>query len=181
MDRLLFVEENIIGAENKRQLAMFLMPIIAASGFESHFVESKTPVSSRLQRLANLQSRVRRSGFQDNQRQEIGELLDTVACKVQSRAKLFESVEARPTSHAEKAITILKLCGSGVFTEGKLSAQARELVLGYMGKPGFLTGYIAHSAQGDEKVSADDAMAELMQTLGKAGITAETGLKSIAA
>ena len=181
VDRLLFIEENIIGAANKRQLAMFLMPIIAASGFESHFVESKTPVSSRLQRLANLQSRVRRSGFQDNQRQEIGELLDTVACKVQSRAKLFESVEARPTSHAEKAITILKLCGSGVFTEGKLSAQARELVLGYMGKPGFLIGYIAHSAQGDEKVSADDAMAELMRTLGKAGITAETGLKSIAA
>jgi hypothetical protein len=40
-----------------------------------------------------------------------------------------------------------------------------------------LTGYIAQSAP----ASADGAMAELMQTLGKAGITAETGLKNIAA
>ena len=181
VERMLFVEENIIGAANKRQLAIFLLPIITANGFETHFVESKTPIISRLQKLAGLQSRVRRSGFQDNHRHEMVDLFDALACKVQARAKLFESIEAKFTNPAEKTVAILKLCSGGVFTEGKLSAQARGLVLAYVGCPGFLTSYIAHTAKGSMKVGADEARAELMQLLDKAGITTETGLKSIAA
>lgn len=181
LERLLFVEENIIGAENKRLLATFVIPIITASNFEFHFTQGKAPVLVRLQRLAGLQARVRRSGFQENQRQEMSELLDKLACMVETKAKLFESIDAKSPNHVEKAITILKLCSSGVLTEGRLSAQARELILNYLGKPGFLTAYIAHSSQGGEVPSPDDAVAELMLTLGKAGISAETGLKSIAA
>jgi hypothetical protein len=181
LERLLFVEENIIGAENKRLLATFVIPIITASNFEFHFILAKTPVIARLQKLASLQARIMRSGFQEHQRQEMVEQLDRIACLVEGRAKLFESIEAKPTTPVDKAITILKLCNSGVLTEGKLSNHARELILGYMGKPGFLTTYIAHTAQDGEKLSADEAMAELMQTLGKAGIGPEIGLKSIAA
>jgi hypothetical protein len=181
VERLLFVEENIIGAENKRQLAGFVIPIITASSFENQFLLGRAPVLSRLQKLATLQARVRRSGFQDNQRQEIADLIDKVACMTESRAKLFESIEAKSPNTVEKANTILKLCTGGVITEGRLSAHARELILGYMARPGFLTAYIAHSAQGSEAMTPDTAMAELMQTLCKAGITAETGLKAIAA
>jgi len=181
LERLLFVEENIIGAENKRLLASFVVPIITASNFEFHFILAKTPVIARLQRLASLQARVMRSGFQEHQRHEMVDHLDRIACLVEGRAKLFESIEAKPTSPVDKAVTILKLCNGGVLTEGRLMAQARELILGYMGKPGFLTTYIAHASQGGEKIAADEAMAELMQTLGKAGISAETGLKAIAA
>ena len=181
VERLLFVEENIIGAENKRLLATFVIPIITASNFEFHFTQGKTPVVARLQKLANLQARVRRSGFQENQRQEMSELLDKLACMVEAKAKLFESIDAKSPNPVEKAITVLKLFSGGVLTEGKLASQARELILGYLGKPGFLTGYIAHSAQGGEPPSTDNAVAELMLTLGKVGISAETGLKSIAA
>ena len=37
LERLLFVEDNIIGAENKRRLAAFVVPIVAAASFESSF------------------------------------------------------------------------------------------------------------------------------------------------
>ncbi len=52
------------------------------------------------------------------------------------------------------------------------------MVLNYLGRPGFLTGYIAQSPAPRD---ADTAVAELMAMLGKAGITSETGLKNIAA
>lgn len=181
LERLLFIEENIIGAENKRQLAGFVTPVLTAASFETHFLASKTPVMAKLQRLAQLQTRVRRSGFQENQRAEMSDLLDKLANDLEQRAKIFEAVEAKPGSPVEKATTILRLCTGGVLTEGKLSARARELVIGYLSRPGFLTGYIAQSAQGGAKPSADAVMAELVQTLGKAGITAETGLRNIAA
>jgi hypothetical protein len=181
LERLLFVEENIIGAENKRQLASFVTPVLTAASFETHFLNGKTPVMARLQRLAQLQTRVRRSGFQENQRAEMSDLIDKLANELELRAKIFEAVEAKPGSPVEKATMILRFCTGGVLTEGRLSGRARELVLGYLGKPGFLTGYIAQSAQGGVKPSADAVMAELVHTLGKAGITAETGLRNIAA
>ena len=181
VERLLFVEENIIGVENKRLLATFVLPVITSAGFETHFSNTKIPVLTRMQRLAQLQARVRRSGFQENQRQEMSDLLDKRACELEARTKIFEGLEAKPCSHVEKATTILRLCTGGMLTEGKLSARARELVLGYLGRPGFLTGYIAQVSPPGAKRDADAAMVELMQTLGKAGITAETGLRNIAA
>ncbi|HXC56931.1 MAG TPA: hypothetical protein VNU97_16650 [Rhizomicrobium sp.] len=182
LERLLFVEENIIGAENKRLLATFIMPVITAAGFETHFSNAKIPLLARLQRLAQLQARVRRSGFQENQRQEMADILDKRACELEARAKLFEGLDAKPGSAVEKATTILRLCTGGMLTEGRLSTRAREQVVSYLGRPGFLTGYIAQSAQAaGVQRDADAAMAELMQTLGKAGITAETGLRNIAA
>jgi hypothetical protein len=181
LERLLFVEENAIGVENKRQLATFVAPLLTAASFESYFMAGKAPPLARLQRLAQLQARVRRSGFQEAQRREMADHLDRIASLLESRARVLESIEAKPGSPVEKATTVLRLVTGGLLTEGGLSAKARDMIVGYLGRPGFLTGYMAQTATGSEKPNADAAMATLMETLGKAGITAETGLKSIAA
>jgi hypothetical protein len=183
IERLLFVEENIIGAENKRTLATFLQPIITQPSFENHFLSGKLPVVARLQKLAHLQTRVLRSQLQENQRAEIADILDRIASEAETRAKLFESIEIKSPSSVERAVTMLKLMNSGVCTEGRVSGRAREIIIGHMSRPGFLTGYIALLSKdpANANPNADTAMAELMETLGKVGITAETGLKSIAA
>ncbi len=75
----------------------------------------------------------------------------------------------------------IKLATTGIFTEGKLAAEARSRILGYLGKPGFLAGYMAAQKQDGKAPESEKVMAELIAALGKVGITAETGLKSIAA
>jgi hypothetical protein len=181
IERLLLVEENIIGAENKRQLASFILPIITSPSFEQQFLFTKTPILARLQKLAELQARVRRSGFQELQRNEICDVLDKAATEAESRAKFLEGIESRFEGNVEKTIGILRLFTGGVFTEGRLSAKARGLILSHLSQPGFLTNYVAAQNKGTETPSADAMMTELIATLEKAGITAETGLKSIAA
>jgi hypothetical protein len=176
LERIFLIEENIIGAENKRQLAAFAAPLISSSGFEAHFLFAKTPVLDRLARLAALQARALRSGFQDIQKQEIAQSLDHIACDAESRAKLLETVEAKSVNNIDKTIAILRLSTGGVFTEGRLSSKARALVLRHIGQPGFLTGYVAR-----QPASADTATVELIRTLEKIGINPETGLKTIAA
>jgi hypothetical protein len=101
--------------------------------------------------------------------------------QMEARGRLFESIEARTSNPVEKTQTLLKLATGGILTEGQLSNRARELILGYMSKPGFLTGYMAAQAKDGAAPDSEKIMAELVETLGKAGITAETGLKSIAA
>jgi hypothetical protein len=182
IERLLLIEENIIGAENKRQLSAFFAPIITSSAFEAQFLFAKTPVVARLQRLTELQSRTRRAGFQDLQKQEICDALDKVAAEAEGRAKLLDGVEAKAGNNVEKAIALLRLCAGGLLTEGRLMTRARGTILSCMGQPGFMTGYVAHSAKTKGgAANADTATAELLGSLEKAGIDAETGLKSIAA
>ena len=54
------------------------------------------------------------------------------------------------------------------------------MIVDYLSKPGFLTGYVAQTAEAGEP-NTDAAMAGLMLMLEKAGISRETGLKNIAA
>jgi hypothetical protein len=157
------------------------MPLLTAAPFDAFFQNPKTPVLQRMQRLAQLQARMRRSGFVDVTREEIAARMDALAVQMEARGKLFESIQARNASPVEKAQTLLKLAAGGILTDGQLSGRARELILGYLSKPGFLTGYLATQTKDGEPADSEKAMADLMETLSKAGITAETGLKSIAA
>jgi hypothetical protein len=178
LERILFVEENIIGADNKRRLAEFVAPVITGSTFEEFFQNGKAPLVQRLQQLASLQSRVNQSGFQENQRRDISEVLDRVATNLEARNRLLETISKRPVSHIEKAITLLKLVGADALTAPTLTSKARQLILIYIGQPGFLAGYMSQTAPNGER---DVAMATLMENLSKAGISEEAGLKAIAA
>lgn len=183
VERLLAVEENIIGQENKRNLGAFVVPIVTSAAFETRFLQGKTTPMSRLAKLVELQGRVRRSAFQDIQRRDIGEVLDRLACQIEAHAKLFDNIEARSPTHVDKAIAVLRLFTSNLLTEGKMSDRGRDVILGCLSQPGFLTGYIAQlpiDADG-ARPNAQTAMADLTATLKKAGITAETGLRNIAA
>ncbi len=181
IERILFIEDNIIGAENKRQLSTYILPVVTSENFQGFFHDPKLPILHRLQRLANLQARVRRSGFIDVTREEISNRLDMLAVQMEARGRLFDSIQARATSPVERAQSLLKLATGGMLTEGVLATRARALILGHLSQPGFLTGYMATQAKPGEAPDNEKAMADLMDTLGRAGITAETGLKSIAA
>lgn len=175
MDRLLFVEENIIGIENKRQLAGFVIPVMNSAAFDNFFQNSKVAVLSRLQRLTQLQTRVRRASFVDVQRDEIAQKMDRLAWDVAVRGRLFEGLAARNQNHVERVQTLLKMSASGFFTEGLVLAKVRDTVMDCLAKPGFLDGYFAGQP------ASDAGMAALMAQLNKVGITDEMGLGLIAA
>jgi hypothetical protein len=181
LERLLLIEENIIGVENKRQLAAFVLPILTGAPFESQFLADKIPVLTRLRKLSELQARIRRSGFPEPQRNELSALLDRIAAEAESRTKLLHAIEERHTGAVDRALAVLSLCVSGTFTEGRLSDKARAIVLAQLGQPGFFTGYVSQLAQPSGQPNAEIAMSTLMQSLERAGITPETGLRSIAA
>jgi len=181
LERILFVEENVIGAENKRRLAAFVTPIITSAQFEEHFQSPKLPLMQRLAQLETLRGRVGQAGFQENLRNEIADTLDKVAAAVESRNKLFDSIERRDASPAEKAGTLIRLLTANTLTAPRLTTKARAMILTYIGKPGFLTGYVASATKDGVPLDRDAAVADLMRVLEKAGITPQTGLKTIAA
>ncbi|MBU6444205.1 MAG: hypothetical protein KGR48_09880 [Alphaproteobacteria bacterium] len=181
LEKLLLIEKAIIGAENKRQLATAITPIVSSAAFANFFHSSDKPVLSRLKRLAALQMQVLGSSLQDNQKSEIAQTLDKIAGDVETRARLLDTIAMRPASHVEKVLTVLKLCNTGVLTQGRLAARAQDFILSHMAKPNFLADYVAHVSRGDTVPAPDEAKAELVEMLEKAGIAQETSGKSFAA
>lgn len=178
VERLFIVEENIVGASNKKQLAFILQQTLTLPAFTEHFVNSMTPVMTRLRRLSDLQTRARRSNFRDETREEMADCLDRVASEVEARGKVLKSLQENLADPADRAMAILKLCSNNTLTEGRVRGKARDLVLTTLAHPGFLKGYLARSKAGEPP---EHAMTELAELLQLAGIPPEDGMKSIAA
>jgi hypothetical protein len=178
-ERLLKVEEQIIGAENKRELATFVMPLMGAHGFEESLGET---VLARLTRAAELQARVLRSGFQDVQKNQLASALDAVAKAIEDKSRLLASLETRVTDPVERVRAIVKLCAAGAFTQGDLLGKARRSAMAALAAPGFLAAYVAivkqeHGAAPATKAALDALTSELRPL----GITAEDALRAVAA
>lgn len=181
IDKLLTVEESTLGAENKRQLANVMLPIITGAHFTNHFQDGTAPVLARLQRLAALQARVGRSGIQDNNRSELAAALDKVASELESRTRFLETMVAKSARPADKVIALLKLCTGGALTEGKVAEKARRIILANLAKPGFVKDYAEQRNYADLGLTLETVKAELVEALEKAGIDTDALPRAVAA
>ena len=153
------------------------MPVLNSARLREFFQNPKLPLLQRLQRLAQLQTRVRRSGFIDvtargNRRQD-GQ---AGAAMWRRAASCSKSIEARRTNPCREGHHPAEADDGRFFTEGALSARARELILGYLATPGFLAGYFAQR-QASETPRHRKGDGRTDGRSGQGGITAETGLK----
>ena len=101
---------------------------------------------------------MRRCGFIDVTSAEIADKLDALAPGAKRAASCSNPGGAQPQP-CRKGQTLLKLATGGFFTEGALAARARELILSYLAKPGFLAGYLAQPAQDGRRSADEKAMA----------------------
>ena len=176
--RLLTVEENNNGPENKRELATFILPHIALHAFEEQLGNG---VLAKLKRLAELQARVLRSGFQDVQKNHLAAALDNVAKSIEERAKLLASIETRFSNPVERAQALLKLASAGALTQGDVQTKARKMLMAALASPGFFSAYVAKQQQ-DKKdpPNSDLVLQDLTVELRAFGIAYEEALRVLA-
>lgn len=168
IERLVLLEENVIGPENKRSLANYIQPLVTAHQTETAFLEGGDNVLKRLQRLADLQGRVLAAGFEEQQKRAISEALDALASRIVARASLFESILKRSMPSVDKVFALLKLCNKGILTRGEVSARAHLAVKKLMREQDFASGLTA-GADGAARVE------ELKRLLADAGVDLSEG------
>ena len=182
LDWLFFADECIVGEQNKQALADAAIRIVMGTELKDQFCSPRIAMSKRLRRLAYLNGRAHQCGFHESAKRNIADILDAIALAVAVHAKLFEIIDAKPVTPVEKMLTILQLFAAGTFTEGRLSAKARDAVVGYLSQPDFMAGYIeVRSKTESVALDSDTATGELVERLQKIGIPPETSLNAIAA
>jgi hypothetical protein len=181
LERLLVVEENIVGAENRRTLSSFMMPIITSSSFEDQ-IHPGAPLTQRLRRIVEIQERILRSNFQDVQKNHIAVALDIAAQRLETRTKFLASLEIKFANPVERAQALIKLCAAGVFTQGDLMMKARRLLMASISKPGFLNAYVSQlDRERPGGVDRKQALAEWAAQLEAIGIAPEDAMRALAA
>ncbi len=162
-ERLLALEENVIGAENKRRVFEFLKPALASPAFEAAFVDGKTPPLARLLRLGEIAGRVARSGFADESRADAGGQLDRIGAKLMAKSGLGPALETAPeAAHVQLALALAAHAvpqpETRAAAKASLAARARD---------GRLTAALAAHHRDRRAADPDAAAAE---TLAKAGL-----------
>jgi hypothetical protein len=175
--RLLAAETKIVGAESKRELATFILPLISLHAFEEQLGAG---VLAKLKRVAELQNRVLRSGFQDVQKNQLVSALDAVAKTIEECAKLFSSIETRFADPVERAQALLKLASAGALAMGEVQTKARRVMMATLGTPDFFSAYVARQ-QKDKGASHSNDMIlqELTVALRAFGLSYEEALRTL--
>lgn len=179
---LFFAESCIVGARSRYKIADHIFRISTSENFRNRLNSTQIPAAKRLQILCGLNASALKSGFDPDQRIRMARMYDAMAWDIAQKSRLFETIDGVQAPPAVKVQTMLKLFQGGQVTEGKMSAHAHKMVLGYLGQAGFLTGYLQGWAQSHGgKLDKMAAILELAQGLKKIGLAPDTFLGAMAA
>jgi hypothetical protein len=181
IESLLTIEEGVIGAANKRQLAEVMKDVVGGADFMNFFQDDRMDVLERMQKLTALQARVLRTGMQENKKREVAASFDRLASQLEARAHIIDNIAYRRVGPADKVVMLLSLCTRGVLTEGQLAGRVRQIILSSLTKPGFVDDYAKLREREEPGLSAEAAKAELLESLKQAGFDAEALPRAIAA
>lgn len=174
MEKLLDLEENIVGTANKRAVGKFFLGLMSSPRTEQYFLGNKEPVSNRLTQLTTIQRRVMKSNFQENNQESMLDGIDRIANEIEERSGMLKSIKLRKISPAEKAFILLRLLTSSVIPEGQLSEKARFMVRQLIRDASFMPSLMNLSKTGSEADQKRHSPQELSNLLAQAGVNNQT-------
>lgn len=141
IERLIRLEDHIVGDANKRKLASYIRAQCGTHGAETHFLFGSDAPVRRLSALCRLRKALDGADFDKADHTAIAERFELIAVAIEEREKVFQQVEKRAVSALEKAYTLLRMAALDVLPPGKLvddavmrakrqlaSAEAREAI-----------------------------------------------------
>ncbi|MEM1103824.1 MAG: hypothetical protein AAGH48_06920, partial [Pseudomonadota bacterium] len=167
LEKLLMLEENIVGAENRRRLAEFIVPQITANKMEAHFVGMKESVGRRLQRISAFVNLVEKSDFHESSKADIVRALDELAVRVDEQTGFLDAIAKQKAPTSERVLALLRLCAHGVLVDGECAMRAKRKAITLMRDPSFMQGLVK---TGGSDVDPALMLAEMKQLLAATGL-----------
>lgn len=126
IDRLLALEENIVGEQNKRKLAGYIRATLGAHKTESWFVSGEGRPVDRLHRLTAFQTRALAGNYLAEDKSSLSETFDALGMKLLDRSGLLETIANSDQPVLDRAASLLKLATCQAVPAGKCSAAVQQ-------------------------------------------------------
>jgi len=132
IDRLVKLEENLVGEANKKKLAGYIRQILTSHNTESFYVRGPDKPLERLASLTAHQGRVLKGSYPAEDKEELSKALDKMGMKVIDETKILNAVEGGNRPALDKATAFLKLATAGALPQGNCSADAQARALRHL-------------------------------------------------
>jgi hypothetical protein len=124
-ERMLMLEENVIGAENKRRIWDHLKPILSSAAFEAALLDPRLSPLERLSAAAALQTRILRSSLAEAARGEGSAVVDRIAKRTVDQVRT-QALGGDKAKGAAAALGLARALESGAVPKGTCEAAVRE-------------------------------------------------------
>lgn len=152
VNRLLMLEENLVGEANKSKLAGYVRTTIGSAQADSYYVRGDGQPLERLARLTAHQARVLKGSYPQEDKLELAANFDALGVKIIDQSKILNMVESGDRPALDKASALLRLATGGALPLGRCSADAQARALRQLKSAAGLGE--AQSAEGKPKLKA---------------------------
>lgn len=125
LERLLALEENIVGEANKQKLAGYAHGMLGSQNAQSWFLRGPNQPLERLASLTGHQRRVLKGQYPAREKAELAAALDALGMKIIDESKILNAVEAGNRPALDKATGLLRLAVAGALPVGQCAADAQ--------------------------------------------------------
>lgn len=129
INRLLALEENLVGAQNKRKLAGYIRATLSAHKTETYFLRGNGGPAERLAGLVARQKRVAAGHFPPEEEAGLLKAFDALGVRILEETRLLDRVADGDRPVLDRAAALLKLATTGVLPMGDCTAFAQTRAL----------------------------------------------------
>jgi hypothetical protein len=119
----------------------------------------------KLQTLTQIHRALKASWLAEEDKARAMTQIESAQADLVKRSRLFEQIEKKAETPAQKALTLIDLCRKATFIEGPTLDNVRLQAQAYMRDPQFLPGYLA-GAEGEERERKLSLLTRTLATLG---------------
>lgn len=150
LERLLALEENIVGEANKQKLAGYAHGMLGSQNALSWYLRGPNKPLERLASLTAHQRRVLKGQYPEREKAELASAIDSLGMKIIDESKILNVVEAGDRPALDKATGLLRLATAGALPVGQCSSDAQARAVRHI-----------KSAGGVSEAKTDDGKAKL--------------------
>lgn len=158
LEKLLALERNCSGRQNKRRLAEFMMPFLMSRDGEAYFTDGAGKPLDRMRFLTKFQRMIARTGLDDQDRTQISARLDYLCATTMDKINLLERIDRNSGGKLEATKRLLALIAGNCFTRGAARGAAIQKLEQYMKDPDFQM--VVRSNPDDPTLEAAKALIE---------------------
>ncbi|MGE5502836.1 MAG: hypothetical protein ACM31L_00290 [Actinomycetota bacterium] len=160
-----------IGQGNRATLKIFIDHYFGDQDFIPRVVSGQDAPVPKLQTFTATHRSLRSSWLSDDDKGTYMALVETAQAELIKRSRLFEQVDKKSGSPAQKVLTLLDLCRKATFIEGRNLDGVKQSIERYLQDPQFVPDYLGGS-QGEER---ERKVQLLVKTLAAFGIRSSLG------
>jgi hypothetical protein len=151
LERLLALEENIVGEANKQKLAGYAHGMLGSQNVLSWYMRGPNKPLERLASLTAHQRRVLKGHYPSREKAELANAIDSLGMKIIDESKILNAVEAGDRPALDKATGLLRLATAGALPIGQCSSDAQARAVRHL-----------KSAVGMSEAKTDEGKAKLV-------------------